>query len=308
MQKLTHLSLLELHGDDCADFLQGQLTNDLQQLNARWQYSGYCTPKGRLFALLQLWRVADKYYVLLDSSLVDSTVQRLRMYVMRSKVNIDVIDTASVYALDVNELEARCGDFFSDSELADLAASEENPARQLYSQSDGGRFSLLQIGQHALFVAHDGDIVNAADTVQPDWWLATEIAHGRPRVTLDSQEMFIPQMLNLDILDGINFKKGCYTGQEIVARMHYLGKLKQRMYVCSASSEGDLQIGQKIFSDAELQAAAGNIVSCTHGGDKLLAVLRMEQVANKTVAGDGVFYSQDGTSLTVSDDQPYPLP
>ena len=129
-------------------------------------------------------------------------------------------------------------------------------------------------------------------------WLKRDIADGLPRVTVESQEMFIPQMLNLDILDGVNFKKGCYTGQEIIARMRYLGKLKQRSFVCELSNNCTVEIGAKIID--ENGKNIGSIVNAVDGHDAVVASLRFDNLDNGLIL-------ESGETLSVKNNQPYSI-
>ena len=302
IEKIKHLNLLKISGDDCATFLQGQLTNDLNTLEGQWHYSGYCNPKGRLLALLQIWRDQQGFFALVEQSLCEATIKRLRMYVMRSKVTIEVVDSAAIYGFDGL---ASLHNEFPDLVSADTSAGAVNGVSQ-----NGDRW-LLKHGQRVMLIDPAGDLVaNSKNVGSGEQWLAAQILEGRPRVTKQSYEMFIPQMLNLDVLDGISFKKGCYTGQEIVARMHYLGKLKQRMFVCDISALADpdidsdpapdISIGQKIFADRECSKSVGNIVSYVPGGKALLAVLRLDALHD--------LYLQPNLMLNKASSQPYQLP
>lgn len=274
------ISLLKFSGEDAAEFLQGQLTNDIEALRTSWHFNGYCTPKGRLLALLIMWKHENELFALLPSPLVEPTVKRLRMYVMRSKVAIEVIEEISV-SIDLSSSEPR----FNYKQAADLHT--------------------LCFGGRDLTIATKVDSVR--NTLSPEW-IAHNIEDGLPDISDKTTELFVPQMVNLDLLDGINFKKGCYTGQEIVARMHYLGKLKQRMFVCSLSdlsTNSDLrcEAGAKVMSGDK---NVGHIVSSE--GNCALAVLRTEFVNQKSTV-DMTVDTADGKKigLSINDTQPYSL-
>lgn len=265
IEQLEHLGVLKIEGDDAETFLQGQLSNDVTALNDTWHFSAYCSPKGRALALMQIWRDESVFYALIDKSLIETTTKRLRMYVMRSKVQIEQMSHCKLYGgLSRESIQKR---------FANLNTTNvENGVVKSTSS-----FS-LNIGERVIVVDLKGDLDSGIETIEPGQrqWLAADITAALPRVTEQSYELFIPQMLNLDLLNGISFKKGCYTGQEIVARMHYLGKLKQRMFICELSNtNSELSIGQKIYSDIECTKAAGSIVSCVEGLNTVLAVLRL---------------------------------
>lgn len=267
-QIINNLSILKFTGADTLSFLQGQLTNDLNALSSSWQYSGYCNPKGRLLALFQLWRDGDDFYATIDTSILEATLKRLRMYVMRSKVVIEEIANAT---------------FIGD------VAGENNKVERFQLDIDGPVHT-LHFGDRSLLIDFSGALKGASGTS----WQQAIIRAGEPNININNAELFVPQMVNLDLLDGINFKKGCYTGQEIVARMHYLGKLKQRMYVCEL--DGDSASGEKIMTDNK---AAGNIVSASE--NIALAVIRREFL-------DHELTTDSGAKITPLLAQPYAIP
>jgi len=284
IEKLDHLSLLKITGSDTDSFLQGQLTNDINLVNGNWQYSGYCNPKGRLIALFQLWKIDGEVFALIDKSLVENTVKRLRMYVMRSKVDISIEDIDIFSANDLQSL------------IAITSITNNAPEQNQIIETNEG--IILCAEEHFLFLNRSANIAETDIVKSKANWLSTNISKGIPHLDIHSTELFIPQMLNLDVLNGINFKKGCYTGQEIIARMHYLGKLKQRMFVCDVDSGSSIQTGDKVYSDKELTKSVGNIVSAHQ--KKALTVLRLDSI-------DTTLHMNNGAVLNVSESQPYSL-
>lgn len=285
LQLLNHLSLIRIEGDDATTFLQGQLSNDVTLANEQWQFTGYCSPKGRLLALLQLWHYDGAYYAILDKSLCESTIKRLRMFVMRSKVVITELDDLFFYA--TQDWAAVSAAF------ADLQSPANNQVLMDASTT------VIRFGQQFLLIS---PLLNQDKTTNDnaDQWHTNNIVSGLPRITIKTVEMFIPQMLNLDVLDGINFKKGCYTGQEIIARMHYLGKLKQRMFVSKVNGELP-EIGATVYVDIAREKTAGNIVDASNG--VALVVLRLNAIEASTT-----FYLDQQSSIEVKEAQPYELP
>ena len=295
LETIPNLALLKISGSDAGQFLQGQLTNDVNTLGVsgdeKWQLSGYCNPKGRLLALFYLWKYADDYYALLPKDLLQPICKRLKMFVMRSKVSIEHLPHVSI-----------SGGFSAqavmDSEVTGLAVDNLQAMQVAADEST----AVLAINQRLLVVSLEPGQHTGIDNAPIDsTWLSADIEEGLPQVCNTSLELFIPQMLNLDLLNAVNFKKGCYTGQEIVARMHYLGNLKQRMFVCSTqtTAEARQQPGDRIFADPELSKAVGTLVSINGKGTKLLAVLRLDSL-------DAALYLDQNTRLMVDDQQPYP--
>ena len=301
IETLDYLTLLKITGDDAASFLQGQLTNDIELATKQWQYSGYCSPKGRLLALFTIWRNHDGIFALIDNSLVESTLKRLRMYVMRSKVVIEEVESHQYAILKPSQ----------DELVKQGILSEEITNKNNYDFVTQSNNHCLFFDNRLLIIAPSPIEIETINQDKQQHWLQEDIKTGLPQVNEQSAELFIPQMLNLDILNGINFKKGCYTGQEIVARMHYLGKLKQRMFVCTLHSNKDdknpsenIKAGDKIYKDTLMTAAAGNIVSANH--NIALAVLRLDSVEEGNQ--DNVFFSvNEDTILKVNEAQPYSL-
>lgn len=287
LAKLNNISLLKFSGADNIGFLQGQLSNDLDTLEDRWQFSGYCTPKGRLLALFKLWREGDDVYALIDSSLLEATVKRLRMYIMRSKVTIDVIEQA-VFSPIFKQENAR------------FSITVEGQSRLLHHGTRTLRVNFKPeqtVSSTEINTSDDSPSVGGDET-----WALSCIEAGEPTINSTNVELFVPQMVNLDLLGGINFKKGCYTGQEIVARMHYLGKLKQRMFICDViHHDTSLPIGgEKVMSIAEgVERNAGNLVSIV--GNKALVVVRIEMA-------NSILKCESGSELQIGENQAYEIP
>jgi tRNA-modifying protein YgfZ len=196
-------------GADAEAFLQGQLTQDVRKLGGDASLiAGYCSAKGRLLAVLQMQRVPEGIVLETHRSVLESTLKRLRMFVLRSKVTLTEIEPA---------------------------------------------------------VVESGD----------DSWRRARIERGLPTIFLATADHFVPQMCNLDVLGGISFDKGCYTGQEIVARLHYLGQVKRRMY--RATLAGQAAAGDPVYDASAPSQAIGEIVDALDG--RALAVLQVGHAA-----------------------------
>lgn len=257
---LSHLGLLEISGADAATFLQGQVTNDVTLLignNAH--YSAYCTPKGRMLALFLVFAHFDHIHLQFCRELVEPIMKRLKMYVLRAKVEIkDVSD--EIVKFGINGPQAA-------SILASRFSSIPTQEYELLTLENGAILKLPTIKNHhrfEIFVNKTNastlwDVLKSkAEIVEKTCWNWLEIRAGVPDVTSKTQEQFVPQMLNLDLLNGISFKKGCYTGQEIVARTHYLGNVKRRTFLASITSKSVPEAGDKVY-DAT-QNEVGQIV------------------------------------------------
>lgn len=283
---LSHLGLLELEGADTLTFLQGQVTNDVKQLDGtNAHYSAYCNPKGRMLALFLAFAHNGHVHLQMPKTLIEPIAKRLKMYVLRSKVSIQ----------DMSEHTFKFGISGQDADalLSKLFPSLPQQALQLTTHSNGTiirmpgafpRYEILSNMEHApklwSALAEHCKVADAA------YWEWLEIQAGIPEVYPSTQEEFVPQMLNLDLLNAINFKKGCYTGQEIVARTHYLGTVKRRMQLAQANHEA--LPGDDVKNDK--QEIVGKVVRCASapaGHYDLLVEARLESVeAGALFVGD----------------------
>jgi len=284
---LSYLGLIEVTGDDKKTYLQGQLTNDINAISSSLsQLSGLCTPKGRLRVLFSIFTQDDKIYLQLPVTLMEETIKRLKMFVMMSKVELNNVDDTTV-KIGLSGTQA----------INKLKESGFNiPAETNMVTENNGMLLIRQAGNTPRF-----ECIGSIESIQSLWqslqsnaqlidtrhWKLQEIQAGTPNVFSSAKEAFIPQMLNLQVLNGINFKKGCYTGQEVVARMQYLGKLKRQMYLAHCDSDEIPQPGDELFSaTCKSGQGAGHIVDAQkslQGGIELLAVITKEAIVNKDI-------------------------
>jgi folate-binding protein YgfZ len=275
MHTLNDLGLLRFTGADAITFLQGQVSNDTQPLSGGAPVlAAYSTPQGRVVAVLRLLPHSTGILALLPSDLAQSTLERLRKYVMRSKVKIENVSEAfSVIGLRRDEA----------STLAELPLPD---ATHAYVERNG--IGVAQVGQdlERLWVVGEAsalaaaglsvtrELVAEAATAQNAWRLA-DIRAGLPQVYTATQEQFVAQMLNLDLIDGISFSKGCYTGQEIIARTQHLGRIKRRLFRIGLPEGGNFAVGQSLQL-ADGRSARLTEVARTDNGYEALAVLTLE--------------------------------
>lgn len=288
MADLSHFSIVKVNGDDATTFLQGQLTNDIEQVTENTsQLSGYCNQKGRLLATFRIYKKQDDLYLLIPNELYEDTFKRLKMYVMRSKVEFNncSADYVSIGFSGPN----------ADTELQKQLASIPAETDQVTHEKDLSiikltgnqpRYQITGPVEQVISLWQNLD-VNAAP-VGKDVWNLLEIRAGIPTVYLPTVEAFVPQMINFELINGVSFKKGCYTGQEIVARMHYLGKLKRRMYRIHIDSTDPVIAGTPLFSPGTTSGqGTGNIVlsaiSSSEKGTEALAVLQINQAESDSL-------------------------
>ena len=280
--ELSHNAVLAISGDDAGAFLHGQFTNDVQRLApGQGQWNGWCSAKGRLLATFLLVRRGSDYLMLLPAELVPAIVKRLRMYVLRSKVAIEDA-SARIAAIGVAGPDAA-------ALVAGLAKD-----RALAVAAGKDRF--------VVFADRAEVPAIAATRVGPEAWEWTGIRAGVPTIGAQTQEEFVPQMANFEIVGGVSFKKGCYPGQEIVARTQYRGILKKRMV--RAHVEGAApRPGDALRTAAFGDQAAGTIVNVApapEGGHDLLAVAQLEGIES------GDLRLADGRALAILE-LPYAL-
>jgi folate-binding protein YgfZ len=262
---LSEHGFLRVQGPDADGFLQGQLSSDLRKLTpAQGQISSYSTAKGRALALPHLFRNADGSVLMeLPAGLVEPTLKRLRLFVLRAKVTLEApgahLQALGLIGDDAPQWLAAQTLPIPEGALATAARDGLLVVRRF---GDLPRYSLIGTPE-ALQPLREALPAGAPDEGSARWRQA-DIEAGVPVVYPETRELFIPQMLNLDLLGGIGFDKGCYTGQEIVARLHYLGQVKRRMW--SARVEGAAPAPGSAVVTADGQAA-GEIVDAVDGVD-----------------------------------------
>lgn len=294
---LAGYGVLRFSGADATTFLHGQVSCDLKQLPpTACRQGGYSTPKGRMLASPLFWRSGDDWYALLPRSLCEPIRKRLAMYIMRSKVQAE----------DLSAQWAVLG-------LSGATASQWVVQRQ---PSAAQNSNTALAGGHLLHWRDNVWIlvlpISAVATVWADWtqqaravgesvWEWQRIRAGLPMVVPATQEQYVPQMTNLDLLEGISYTKGCYPGQEIVARTHYLGKVKRRMALVHSTVA--LTVGDSVYSPATEAQACGSVAAAepsATGGWDALVVAQLDHIGNLHLQGPT---GPDLTPLPT----PYPL-
>jgi len=277
---LSHLGLLEISGEDAVSFLQGQVTNDVKKLDgSNSQYAGYCSPKGRLLALFLAFAHVDHLHLQMPVSILEPIMKRLKMYVMRSKVVITE-KSADILCFGIAgpNAQSTLTTLFNKVPQAPQELITLDDATLLRLAGDTPRYQVFTHTENAerIWNALSSNCTKVGKSV----WDYLEIQAGIPEIVPATQEAFVPQMVNLDSLDGINFKKGCYTGQEIVARTHYLGKVKRRTQLAHINTKEIPQAGDTIQVVGH-EEAIGQIVRAApapNGGVDALIEIRLENL------------------------------
>ncbi|CAA6828683.1 MAG: Folate-dependent protein for Fe/S cluster synthesis/repair in oxidative stress [uncultured Thiotrichaceae bacterium] len=275
---LSHMGLISVSGDDATTFLQNQFTNDITHVTEeKGQLTAWCNPKGRVLATFVIHKNNDTYYLSLAADLVEFVLKRLRMYVLMSKVVLEDVGQSVIrYGASGQHIEADWG----------LCCKETGLPEQDYDVVSEGHLSVMRIPgdvpRFEVFGEYDQALelwqklnVRAAP-VNADAWAYQNIAAGIPHVCEASTEAWIPQMLNLQIINGVNFKKGCFPGQEVVARLKYLGKNKRRIFRMTFATDDVPAIGSLVVTEDGGDAGKVlNAVMNPNGELELLAVLKI---------------------------------
>ena len=287
---ISHLGVIRVQGEDAASFLHGQLTNDFALLDMQHaRLAAFCNAKGRMQAsFIGFKRAQDDILLLLSKDLLAQTLKRLSMFVLRAKAKLsDATDQFQILGIVGTEL-----------------LQADTPAWSL-EQRDGAHWVQLYpvAGQaRALWVAEANVAAPQGPALSADAWRWTEVAGGIATLSAPVFELFVPQMLNYESVGGVNFKKGCYPGQEVVARSQFRGTLKRRAYLVESAHA--MHAGQEIFAADDAEQATGTVVQAAPaptGGWQ--AIISMQTSASdQTLTLDG----PQGAAVRVLS-LPYPL-
>ncbi len=283
---LMHLAPFECSGEDAQTFLHNQLTSDVNHLGKdAAQYAAWCSPKGRMLASFILSRNDNGYLGLLSADLRTFILKRLQMYVLRSKVKI-VDRSSDLQCLGVAGPKAEAALLQAGLPMPTALMNTASNAKTTVIRLDEGRFIIITNSATAPSVWESLAQI-AVPTGVPAWlWL--DIQAGTPFVTEATKEAFVPQMVNYDKIGGVSFHKGCYPGQEVVARTQYLGKVKRHLYRFHA--EGGLPAGGSIYPAGSSEAQPCGIIASTapspEGGYDGLAVILEGTIGNGELVAD----------------------
>lgn len=305
---LSNFGLIHFSGEEASDFLQRQLSCDLRKVNHQTaQYGSYCTPKGRMLASFLIWSgiANNEYFMQLPSTLLDVISKRLSMYILRTKVRLDdCSDTLIRIGIAGNKAKLLLEEVFDGVVL---------PASSLgMVHTEKGSILCRNIDRYEIITTLDQAITiwpRLASQATPTGtmcWDWQEIRAGIPVILPITQEQFIPQMVNLDVIGGISFQKGCYPGQEIIARTQYLGKLKRRMYLVNIASSQPVMAGDHLLSTELSEQSCGMIVNAAlspEGGFDALAVIQVDSIKTSKI----FWKNLNGPALQILP-LPYPLP
>lgn len=310
---LSQYGLIEVEGVEAASFLHNLLTNDIQSLTLdEARLAGFCTPKGRLLASFLVWREPTTIRLMLSADILAPIQKRLSMFVLRAKAKLSDISAHT-------RLVGLCGDVAA-ALLPVFGALPAQPYAVVHGGPEAESGSLLRLPDAAgvarylwaaplaVYDQHAASLQSAlSETSAATWdWLA--IQAGEARISAATQEKFVPQMINFEAIGAVNFKKGCYPGQEIVARSQYLGTVKRRAMIAHAAIVGDLPLaaGSEVFHSADPGQPCGlviNTAAAPDGGHDFLIELKLDALSHGSVH----LLAADGPQLSFSA-LPYALP
>ncbi|MGV8935316.1 MAG: YgfZ/GcvT domain-containing protein [Gallionellaceae bacterium] len=273
---LSQFGTLKVSGEEAQKFLQNLLSNDIDGVNAvTAQFSSFNSAKGRMLASLLIWQQGADYYVQLPRSLTAAIFKKLTMYVLRSKVKIsDASDEIVCLGIAGNTAQTLVKQHLNVELQQDNAVTQLEQATVIRVAEN--RYLLSTSAQYAQTMW--SALATSTTPAGSACWDWLNIRAAIPVITPPTQEQFVLQMTNLDILNGVSFKKGCYPGQEIVARTHYLGKQKRRMFLAHVETEISPEAGNEVFSEDMPQQPCGMVINASKApgsGFDLLAVMQI---------------------------------
>lgn len=290
--RLTHLGVIRVEGDDAAKFLHGQLTQDFSLLGLEQaRLAAFCSAKGRMQAsFIGFKRSPAEILLVCHRDLLATTLKRLSMFVMRAKARLtDASDAFALYGLAGSSTQAGVADTpWALARLGEASVVTLYPANGVPRQ---------------LWVAPVDTAAPQGDVLSLDTWAWSEVRSGIATLSQPLFEAFVPQMLNYESVGGVNFKKGCYPGQEVVARSQFRGTLKRRAFV--VHSDAALQAGQEVFGSNDAEQPVGLVVQAAtapEGGFDAIVSLQLAAMESGSLhCGSGT-----GAALAVLD-LPYAL-
>lgn len=292
--QLTPFALISVSGADATNFLHSQFTNDIKALpQNRACLAGYCSNKGRLLASLLVWKSTsseeDSIFLEVPAELQESLQKRLQIFVMRSKVKLNHVTESHAILGILGEAAAQALVKWFPTLPTSPYELIQNDAGILIRLTDAEKITRYQWIMSKSFFEQIWPVLSTSDNKLPvlpsHVWSLSEIHAGIPHISLATQEKFVPQMINYELIGGINFKKGCYPGQEIVARTHYLGKQKRRMVLAQIDNAA-VQSGMEVFASNDPDQPCGMVVNAQaneSGGSDCLIEIKTAYLSDAVV-------------------------
>lgn len=297
---LSQYSTVVIAGDDAASFIQGQFTNDINNVDdSRSQISGFCNKKGRMIANFRLFKSRLNYFLSIKNNLVDLSIQHLQIYVLRAHVAIQDISEQLIHiGLSGENATKLLSPFIESINESNDDVSQNDNYIAIRVASAPPRYEIFCSLEHAKTLW--GSLSEKIDIVDSSSWDYLNIQSGIPYIDSHTSGEFVPQMANMELINGVSFTKGCFTGQEIVARMHYLGKLKKRCFKVHIATDDKPKNGDKLFTEnARTGQNTGAIISSEknpESGYDALAVIQVSEATSELFLNNA-----DGPNVTVKE-------
>ncbi len=302
---LLHLGTIRSVGPDSAVFLHNLVSNEVKKLEAdAAEWNSFNSPKGRMIASFLMWPEPEGHALMVSADILPAFLKKFSMYVLRSKVKLSDAST-DIALIGVTGPAAAAAVQAAGAELPPAAMKQTVLAAGLRCIRLGENRFVLAVPADSAPAAYDAVLAAGAVRAGTAAWQLTMIRAGLPLITAPTQEEFVAQMLNYELIGGVNFHKGCYPGQEIVARTQYLGKLKKRTYRVAVPAGVDAQPGMDLYAPDFGEQSAGklvNVAPAADGGSEALAVIQ----SSSAEAGELHLGGLDGARLRVLD-LPYAL-
>ncbi len=278
---LSNLGLIKASGEDAQNFLHGQFTNDLNLVNSKnSQLSSYCNPKGRMLSIFRIYKTVNGYHLILPKDVIEKTLNKLNMFKLIAKVElIDASDELVIFGVAGPNTESVLSsiDLTMPQKIDHCVIDNETTLIRL--PSENSRVICITRPKQAITIW--GELAKKLDVASNKLWNLHDIYSGIPTITENTSEAFIPQMTNLEIIKGVSFSKGCYPGQEVIARTHYLGKPNRRMYRINIITANVPEPGINIFSSKDENQPVGKVVIAEKISDEITSALAVLRIANQ---------------------------
>jgi folate-binding protein YgfZ len=287
---LTEQGVIQVEGADAREFLHAQLSNSVTDLgDQETRLAAWCTPKGRTLALMRVVPTTAGFLLLLDRSLIAYTLKRLKLFVLRSEVTLtDLTDEWAAIGLAGSEALRFVGNQVGDLPDEPESVTWTDDLAVVRLPATEPRAMLL--GPATAVVEQWHEAAKALAPTDNETWNLRLVRDGQPDITAATSDSFVPQMLNLQPLGGLSFTKGCYPGQEVVARLHYRGQLKRRVYRLALPADRAPEPG------TELDDGVGIILTAAAGPEAVeaLAVIGVEAADRGDIryGGEAVSFSE----------------
>ncbi len=294
--RLAHLGVIRASGAEAQKFLHGQLTNDMLGLDPEHaRLAGFCSAKGRLQASFVLWQAADdEVQMVCATSVLAATLKRLSMFVLRSRCKlVDASDALPVYGI-AGRLAAQ------------LAPNAVPWQRSVIEGASVVALPAVDGLARCLWVGPNPPAAAPGDVLDPNGWRWLDVRSGVPLIEAATVDRFVPQMLNYELIGGVDFQKGCYPGQEVVARSQYRGTIKRRMALFDIDASA--QPGDEVFHSADPGQPAGMVVNAAPRPNDAAACSALVEVKLAALEHGSLHLGHAGGAMLRALALPYAVP